>query len=152
MGKHTEPSAQELLEEYPFLAVPWDKGLCWFDSIPTGWRKSFGIQMADELKDLLLRASKIDGTDWLHNYEVSEVKEKWGALRWYADVPMCLHQEFETWERKYEELSMETCIVCGKPAEGRTKGWITPICEECARKHNLPFVPDEEDEKDGEKR
>ena len=33
---------------------------------------------------------------------------------------------------KYEQLSYETCIICGKPAEYMTKGWIVPICRNCA--------------------
>ena len=32
-----------------------------------------------------------------------------------------------------EDRSFETCIVCGKPAEYLTKGWVLPICKSCAK-------------------
>ena len=33
---------------------------------------------------------------------------------------------------KYEQLSYKTCVICGKPAEYLTKGWIVPVCRNCA--------------------
>ena len=35
---------------------------------------------------------------------------------------------------KYELLSEKVCIECGKPVKWETKGWITFICDECAKK------------------
>jgi len=35
--------------------------------------------------------------------------------------------------RKYELLSEETCIDCGKPAKYITTGWISPYCEDCVK-------------------
>ena len=37
--------------------------------------------------------------------------------------------------RKYEELSVATCIRCGKPAKYFSTGWISPFCEKCKNKY-----------------
>ena len=36
-------------------------------------------------------------------------------------------------EQMVEDSSFTTCIVCGKPAEYLTKGWVLPICRSCAK-------------------
>ena len=32
---------------------------------------------------------------------------------------------------KYEKLSEETCIMCGKPGKLTDNGWIMPLCKDC---------------------
>ena len=39
---------------------------------------------------------------------------------------------------KYENLSWNTCINCGKPATHTSKGWIAPYCEECVNNSKDP--------------
>lgn len=39
---------------------------------------------------------------------------------------------------KYEELSWNTCIKCGKPATHTSKGWISPYCEDCVNNSKDP--------------
>lgn len=127
---------RELIEKYPFLAIKGgDMEYSWYEDIPEGWRKAFGPQMVKELNDLLLLASERDGVDWTREYEIDDVKEKWGYLHWYASVPSCIYDEYTAWEDKYETLSYNTCIECGAPADGHTTGWIVPICSQCAKKH-----------------
>lgn len=143
MIKNETVENRELIKEYPFLAV--EKGndkYSWYDDIPEGWKKAFGLQMVKELKDLLLLASKRDGVDWLREYEITDVKEKYGSLRWYALEPSCIIDEYEEWEEKYENLSYETCIECGAPADGHTMGWIVPLCSRCAKKHGWELAPE----------
>ena len=63
-------------------------------------------------------------------------KEKFGGLRWYDNgFPTEGYEEYKEWLDKYEELSYKTCIDCGKPAKYFTRGWITPICEDCAKEY-----------------
>lgn len=127
---------RKLIEAYPFLAVnEGDPEYSWFDDIPDGWKKTFGLQMIKELNDLLLLASEKDGIDWTREYKIDDVKEKWGYLHWYASVPECIYDEYREWEDKYEIISYNTCIECGAPAEGHTVGWIVPACSQCAKKH-----------------
>ena len=49
------------------------------------------------------------------------------SLRWYdcnttTDIQKIID--------KYEDISMKTCIVCGKPATYISRGWISPYCDE----------------------
>ena len=130
---------KELIEKYPFLLVktdPWtgkelapeeiDYTITWFDEIPKGWAKAFGKQMCDELLEILKKADCID------EYEIGQIKEKFGTLRWYAwGMPDDYWDEYREWIYKYEDMSAKTCIVCGEPATHMTKGWICPVCDNC---------------------
>ncbi len=40
--------------------------------------------------------------------------------------------------QKYEELSWNTCVKCGKPATHTSTGWICPYCEDCVNKSEYP--------------
>ena len=136
-----------LLEKYPWLTPynVWtgklDEGYnyesTWADDIPDGWRLAFGDQMLEELNNLLTKYGLED------EYRIVQIKEKFGGLRWYDNgfYEEC-YEEYQTWLNKYEDLSFTTCIVCGKPAIGYTKGWITPLCKDCMK--DMPYDPIEE--------
>lgn len=115
-----------LLRDFTFL-----------DSSPCGWRLAFGDQMIEELSQLLRKYS-------VEDYQILQIKEKYGGLRWYDNgFPRIGFDEYNTWVYKYEGLSLETCINCGNPAIGYTKGWITPLCEECMK--DMEYDPIETD-------
>lgn len=136
---------RRLIRRYPFLELPGGGCSCtWLDSMPEGWKKAFGGEMVEELREILLKASEIDGVDWLREYKVSDVKEKWGRLRWDAAWPECVDAEMREWSDKYEDLSWNTCVACGEKSDGRTTGWILPVCKSCAEKNGMPWVPFEE--------
>ena len=43
--------------------------------------------------------------------------------------------------QKYEDLSYDTCIKCGKPATIITDGYILPYCDDCYNKKEYkPFI------------
>lgn len=130
---------KELLKKYPWLTpyyvytneLPedYDYSYTWMDDIPLGWKKAFGDQMVEELGVLLEKYNYQD------KYKLCQIKEKYGGLRWYDEgFPSEGYDEYSEWLDKYEELSFKTCIECGKPAKYFTKGWIMPICEDCAKK------------------
>ena len=96
------------------------------DAMPEGWRKSFGIQMCKEIKQALLYDG---GLKLLYNYRISQIKEKYGELCWYDCGST---QEIFKIIAKYEYISRRTCIVCGKTADGLSRGWISPYCKNCA--------------------
>ena len=130
---------EELGRKYPFLILKtdyWtDRELSedeidyehtWFDDIPTGWAKAFGVQMCDELLEILKKGNCVD------DYRIIQIKEKFGALRWYDNgILPSISDEYNAWLRKYEDLSEMTCIVCGEPATHTTRGWIMPVCQKC---------------------
>lgn len=131
---------KELLEKYPWLypvseytgkpLENYDYSFTWMDDIPLGWNIAFGKQMVEELGALLEKYNYQD------EYSICQIKEKFGGLRWYDNgFPTEGYEEYKEWLDKYEELSYKTCIDCGKPAKYFTRGWITPICEDCAKEY-----------------
>ena len=129
-------SNQKLIERFPFLIprnrwtgkVPedYDYSYTELDSMPDGWRKAFGEQMCEDIREELVCA------EYLDQYRITQIKEKYGTLCWY---------DFGGTERmlrdiipKYEHLSARTCIRCGNPATKVSIGWISPYCDTCAGK------------------
>ena len=119
---------EELIERYPFL-IPrnvWtdkiieDADFTLLDEMPEGWRIAFGEQMCEEIREALIKY------DYLDKYRITQIKEKFGSLRWYDNgTPKEVHDIIS----KYEQLSETTCIQCGSPATLISKGWISPYCE-----------------------
>ena len=119
---------EQLLERYPFL-IPrnvWTDKIIentdWtlLDDMPQGWRIAFGEQMCEEIREVLIKY------DYLYKYRITQIKEKYGSLRWYDNgAPKEVHDII----MKYEKLSETTCILCGKPATLISRGWISPFCD-----------------------
>lgn len=115
---------KKLCEKYPFLEYDDEYLGTWLDDMPDGWRIAFGIEMCEELKDKLIR------TNFMDKYQILQIKEKYGSLRWYTGgVPrdLKLHEIVD----KYEKMSEKICIVCGKPATCYTTRWLLPFCKKC---------------------
>lgn len=119
-----------LVWRFPFLRFKYaDKNpvfhsTCWYWQIDKGWRKAFGIQLCKELKKELRRCK------FLRKYEITSVKEKFGALYIYDTGSVgSVHDILN----KYEYISARTCIECGRPALFRTSKWEEPYCEECIK-------------------
>lgn len=103
------------------------------DSMPEGWRKVFGEQMCEDIKQELIRCSKIMGVNkniLLKEYRILEIKEKYGTLRWY-DNGSPIMSKIDDIIKYYEDLSMCYCLRCGKPVRYKTSGWIEYLCPEC---------------------
>ena len=99
-----------------------------YEQIPTGWRIAFGKQLCDEIKKALKE------NNYLYKYRVTQIKEKWGGLRWYDNGGP--KKVFDIIDR-YENLSMGYCINCGKPAPYMSRGYILPYCRECAENESI---------------
>lgn len=138
---------KNLLEKYPWLTPynvwtgklneDYDYDHTWADCIPEGWRLTFGDQMIEELSQLLKKYN-IE-----KDYSIVEIKEKFGGLRWYDNgFPKEGYEEYMNWIHKYEDLSFKTCISCGKPAIGYTRGWIIPLCKECMEDQKYDPIED----------
>lgn len=108
-------SNQELIERFPFLIprnrwtgkVPedYDYSYTELDSMPDGWRKAFGEQMCEDIREELVRA------EYLDQYRITQIKEKYGTLCWYDFG--CTERMLRDIIPKYERLSARTCIRCG---------------------------------------
>ena len=129
---------KKMVEEFPFL-LPHNR---WTDKVSEdydysynelwalekGWAKAFGYELICELRDALIEAGYLD------KYRITQIKEKYGSLRWYDfGAPEKAYDIL----RKYEKLSYETCIYCGAPATYETYGWINYVCEKCLNEHKL---------------
>lgn len=160
--EETKRKNRELCEKYPFL-IPSNRwsgiriteasgGGYWpgnpeeipeydyeyteLDELPDGWRNAFGEQICEDLKRELLEAG---GEKALNDYRITQIKEKFGGLRWYDDG--CTDRWYSEILPKYETLSERTCIRCGKPATLISTGWISPWCDECAKNIHDRMVP-----------
>ena len=62
------------------------------------------------------------------NIEVSQVKEKYGSLRFYSNGSLNIEEIIS----KYEDISERTCELCGQPGKTfvRNEWWMTR-CDAC---------------------
>lgn len=98
------------------------------DMMPTGWKKAFETQMLDELREILVKHNCID------EYRIHDISGERGSL--YLDasgVPDTAKEEYKAWFDKYEYLSMQTCIECGKPATVFVDEELIPYCNDCMK-------------------
>lgn len=154
--KQTKMENKRLCKRYPFLRPRnrFDDIIMWehpkwdwryhrpyewteLDYMPDGWRKAFGKQMCEEIRNALIE------DNYLYKYRIIQIKEKYGSLRWYDWGSSRKVQDIIN---KYENLSIRTCICCGRPATKISLGWISPFCDKCAEKINDKFKSIEESE------
>ena len=77
--------------------------------VPPGWNLTFIPDLIDNIADFIERYDLKD------SYEVLQIKEKYGELRWYAaGIPDELYEEHEQIITYYTKVSICTCVVCGK--------------------------------------
>ena len=132
MTEEERKENERLISRYPFIADPDDPDYTWLDGMPDGWRKAFGEKMCEEIREALVS----DGM--LERYQVFQVKEKFGGLRWYDNGNSEKVAEIII---KYTHLSYRTCAVCGEPAACMSTGYILPYCDRCAREEKARFTP-----------
>ena len=128
---------KKLCKRYPFLIFrDWRTGkkdprpynFTWLDEMEPGWRKAFGIQMCEEIRQDLIKHN------FLNKYRIVQIKEKFGGLRWYdGGIPI----GSKVWDiiEKYSDISTHTCYVCG--ALGKIindNGWLVTMCSDCYKK------------------
>lgn len=139
--KQAKLKNKKLFKRYPFLIIrdwktdePIYLDFTYLDDMPKGWRKAFGIQMCEEIREVLIKGN------YLNNYRVAQVKEKFGALRWYDEgAPDSIYSELRDIIYVYEEISARTCVCCGRPATKISLGWTSPWCDNCAEKMGGKF-------------
>ena len=70
--------------------------------------------------------------------QVTQVKEKFGGLRFYINGGS---DEMYNKITEAEKLSHETCELCGEKGELRTKiRWFTTLCDEHYEQKHTPFI------------
>lgn len=65
---------------------------------------------------------------------VAQIKEKYGTLRFYPRG--CTDEQWDIIS-KYEELSYNTCEICGDTETAKVRGehWFSCMCDACWEEH-----------------
>ena len=99
-----------------------------FEGIHEGWRQIlWDLYVALEpLVEALNR--KLATQDPVSSFEVLQVKEKFGGLRFYPNhhsdaIDECI--------QKAQEQAVKTCMECGQAGKLRTSGWWHVTCDAC---------------------
>jgi len=130
-----EEQNSKLIERYPFLLprnrfsgeVSKNYDFSYTEltmGMPTGWIIAFSLDMCEEIKNELVKIGSLD------EYRISQIKEKYGHLRWYS---FGTTSDIEAIISKYSKMSEITCEYCGEKSEYITHGWISTACEKHAR-------------------
>ena len=84
------------------------------------------------------------------DYTLSQVKEKFGGLRYYAspaDGDEQTATAFSELIRAAEAMSLQTCERCGQPGRlsrrGKQSGWYKTLCPRCAESSTFQQVGDD---------
>ena len=67
------------------------------------------------------------------DYKIGQIKEKFGTLRFYADVPSedeMKQSIAQSLMRAVESSTYSTCMECGQYGELRDSGWVRVLCDE----------------------
>lgn len=143
--KRTRLRNKKLLKRYPFLQMKnwWYKPIKTYDytmldDMPDGWRKCFGKEVLEEIREDLIRVNDLDRYQWM------QVKEKYGTLRIYDNgtkIGSCVEDILA----KYEYISSYTCLYCGRMNTPiiNVGGWVIPVCQKCYKKINYTKTYDE---------
>ena len=142
---------KQMIEYFPFLlprnrwtglvSESYDYSYNEMFGMCNGWLIAFGYEMLCELREALVM------NNCLYDYIITDVKEKYGTLRWYDTDSTA---EVRCVIRKYCSKSAEVCQICGEPASHMTQGWIGYFCKKCGCKLGAEPIPEDwwEDEED----
>ncbi len=130
------------------LHVPSDAGehedtlLALLERIPDGWGR--WIQCGPGWYPILARLEEqLNQID--PDYQVLQIKEKFGTLRFYLAA-----QYDELGKAAVAEAEAEaarTCELCGSRGHLRTRNsWLRTLCDECARSEGYEAMPDDAEE------
>lgn len=123
---------EKLFNDFPLL---FDKGA----SIRMSCM-AFGFECGDGWYDLIRELcerlypliKKIIPEDDGYSCRVSQVKEKYGSLRFYMDSST---NEMDDLIEEYEDRSTRVCETCGKPGQiDNSTGWVSTTCEQHRRR------------------
>ena len=89
---------------------------------------------------------KLQAPDLDEQFEVIQVKEKLGGLRFYTNISYTntrginfdKEEQVNRFIREAEEKSFKTCEDCGKPGKPNSRKfsyeWISTLCRKCRKK------------------
>lgn len=120
---------KKLVKKYPWLALKdWYSRKIDYAYIhwgcTQGWDRAYGDMYLKEL------GKAVERCGCKHSFQIYEIKEKFGQHRVYCDIPS---QEVADIVDKYEKLSENICVGCGKPDVPMINNnhWFLPTCYDC---------------------
>ena len=125
---------KRLAEVYPYL-VPtnfWnDEPIKDYDysylrgefELPKGWDRLF-LMYCKNIKKYLVKEKL------LNEFHFTQIKEKYGTMRLYNNLTT---ETISYLTILYEQFSEFICQECGNTATCQTCGWISSLCDNCAK-------------------
>ena len=112
-------SEDELRTKYPDLLKD-----VWFEC-SDGW---FDIldALCGNIENHLESVRRKDPEDPLLQISISQIKEKFGGLRFYTSFT---DDTISGMIRMAESMSYRVCEMCGNPGRSRKGGWIMTLCD-----------------------
>lgn len=110
-------------DDYDYSYTEWD-----LMEVEQGWYKMISLLIKDLRKELIR-------CNYLNDYRIMQVKEKYGGLRWYSGgIP--IDCDADKIADDYEYLSNYVCCKCGSLEAHNVNvfGWYTTICRDCFNK------------------
>lgn len=115
-----------LYSDYQHAKVKYETTKEWFETLGhVPWNKEKLIT-PEEVEDYRLKMVEQEELVPV----ASQVKEKFGGLRFYVDRAIQKHYGYIDFA---ENLSYRTCEECGAPGKLYTDGWHTTLCEHHAK-------------------
>lgn len=120
---------EQLCRDFPLLyrdrtASPSDTSMCW--GFPgDGWYQIIR-RLSEKLEAAIVKLPKKEQS----HYRASQVKEKYGVLRFYMAAS---NNEMDSWIQEAEEESERTCERCGAPGKLRGTHWLATLCDGCEK-------------------
>ena len=134
----------KLYEKYPQIFCQKDLSMqetcmCWGIDVEEGWYNILNTlcsiiqQHIDYINGLDENSRKMrtGNKEQIFQVEASQVKEKFGGLRFYYDGG---DNYIEGAVRMAENMSYVTCELCGAPGKPNESGWIQTFCDPCRNK------------------
>lgn len=115
-------TSQEIMAKYSFFhpeKSETESLMCFGFECGKGW-----YNLIDEL------CQKIKDTNPPEDFEIIQVKEKFGTLRVYTNYST---KEIEELITEAENKSAVTCEVCGDVGKETGDYWIRTLCEKCVK-------------------
>jgi len=121
---------KQICEAFPNLyrmrnADPKTTCMYWGFEIDRGWY-DLVWDLSEKLEALILQQPE----EVRESFYADQVKSKYAELRFYMSSGTDeMHKEIS----EAEDLSVVTCERCGQPGRQYGVGWVTTLCEECAK-------------------
>ena len=131
---------EELFEKYPKIFKQKDLPMtqtcmCWGIETGDGWYNIIDM-LCCQIQWHIAHNLKKDENPEIVQVEATQVKEKYGTLRFYYDGG---NEFLSGLIAMAEGMSGRTCEECGNPGTQNSSGWIKTQCVPCKEKQHLRF-------------